>query len=169
MSPSDGPPREPSTLVTRTTAALYACVGVIAACSGPSRPCNDFGSAGMSVTVLRASNQAHVCGARVVIRDGDYQEELAPEPVAPGAPCGNYWGGNRLGTYRVEITHPDFAPAAVEGTVVTSSACHLDTAVVTVELDGGTGRHVPGLGGRQRASSVTRDDALSVMDEADSH
>ncbi|MDB4993320.1 MAG: hypothetical protein JWM74_752 [Myxococcaceae bacterium] len=141
MSASDGTPREPSTLVTRmATAGLCVCVlGVLAACSSAPQHCTGYGSEGMSVTVLRASNQAHVCGAKVVIRDGDYQEELAPEPVAADAPCGgNYWGGNRVGTYRVEITHRDYEPAVVEPVAVTNSGgCHLDTAVVSVSLEGG--------------------------------
>jgi hypothetical protein len=58
-----------------------------------------------------------ICDADVVVTDGDYQERaemVSTQPEDPvthqGPQCVYVAGDQRPGTYRVDVSHPDFVP-----------------------------------------------------------
>ena len=68
--------------------------------------------------------------ARAVIRDGTFEDSL--ETVSDSVKVG---ADERAGTYRLEVTAPDYQAWARNGIVVAqASECHVQTVDVTVRL-----------------------------------
>ncbi len=83
---------------------------------------------GLRISVTGADTGQPV-EATVVVRDGDYVEEL--ETV------GTYHvgAGERPGTYRIDITAEGYAQKTIEGVEVDEDGCHVETEERTVTLD----------------------------------
>lgn len=83
---------------------------------------------GLRISVTGADT-GQPLGATVVVRDGDYVEELMT--------VGTYHvgAGERPGTYRIDITAEGYAPKTIEGVDVDDSGCHVETEERSVALD----------------------------------
>jgi hypothetical protein len=65
----------------------------------------------------------------VVIRDGDYVEQLMPVGD-------RYVGaGEREGTYRIDVFAEGYAPATIEDVEVDEEGCHVESRRIDVVLD----------------------------------
>ncbi len=74
--------------------------------------------------VRDANTGAEICDASGVARDGSYQQDL----TCFGSPtCSCNGVGERLGTYEVTITAPDYQPSTKTVVVDDSDACHVET------------------------------------------
>jgi hypothetical protein len=94
------------------------------------------GSPALSFQVdLRDERGAPVCDARVVVRDGTFQESLRPSPASDGT-C--FWDGptERPGTYEVTIDKPGYEAIVLPSVVVKKgpAACHIVPAKVNATL-----------------------------------
>lgn len=83
---------------------------------------------GLRISVTGADTGQAV-EAMVVVRDGDYVEELMQ--------VGTYHvgAGERPGTYRIDISAEGYAPATIEGVDVDDSGCHVETEERAVALE----------------------------------
>jgi hypothetical protein len=84
---------------------------------------------------LRDERGAAVCDASIVVRDGDFLQELQPTPLGNGT-C--FWDGpaERPGTYEVTIDKPGYEKLVLPSVAVRKgpAACHIVPAEIKTTL-----------------------------------
>jgi hypothetical protein len=83
---------------------------------------------GLSVGVTGADT-GQPLDAMVVIRDGDYVEELRPVSER------HVGAGERPGSYRIDIIATGYAPKTLDGVEVDDEGCHVETEQIDVVLE----------------------------------
>lgn len=74
--------------------------------------------------------------ARGVVRDGVFQDSLAPAGFTyEGVMVSRQAAHEREGTYAVFVSHPDYELWAREGVRVREGKCHVETVELRAELD----------------------------------
>lgn len=96
--------------------------------------CTAIAAVGIQVTVRDAHDDRVVCDAQVLAIDGEYTETLNPWPT--GDECSYAGVYNRVGTYQIDVVHPDFAVATTTATVTATGPCpaDIDSANVSMKL-----------------------------------
>jgi hypothetical protein len=104
----------------------------LAACGSSNALCSLEARSGVNVTLTDAVTKKPVCDAKVVITDGDFRDE--PTPL--GSDCLYAGASERVGTYKVEVTHPTYAPVTREGVEVKldEAQCHVVAQQIAIEM-----------------------------------
>jgi hypothetical protein len=102
-------------------------------CGSSNALCSLEARSGVNVTLKDAVTKKPVCDAKVIITDGG---EVRDEPTPLGPDCLYSGAVERTGTFKVEITHPTYAPVTREGIEVKmdEAGCHVEGQRVEVEM-----------------------------------
>ena len=107
-------------------AAVIAAFGSCTDATGTV--CTDEARPGVVVHVLDATSGVGLSGASGTVREGEYVETLqGMQTMLAGA-------YERAGTYRVEVTRPDYQPWLQEDVQVTRDRCHVRTVTLDARL-----------------------------------
>lgn len=110
-----------------------AFLSALAGCGSKNAECSLEARSGVNVVLKDAVTKAPVCDAKVVISD-DTGFTDSPSPVGPECVYGG--ASERPGTYKVEVTHPSYAPATRDaiGVAMDDVQCHVVAQRVELEL-----------------------------------
>jgi hypothetical protein len=111
---------------------LIACGALvtISACSGES--CNDVLVPALSVVVTDHSTGQRICNASVIASEGSYTYDLVA--VGQGSDCSYAGPPERPGTYGLTAAGAGYSPTTMDGILVSSNRCHVNTHSVSLEL-----------------------------------
>jgi hypothetical protein len=124
--------------MSRMRALLVGSVVLVASlsavgCGSSDALCSLEARAAVNVTVKDAATKKPICDAKVVITNGS---DIREEPTPNGPDCLYSGAYEKTGTFRVEVTHPSFAPATRENieAKTDASGCHVEAQQVLIEL-----------------------------------
>lgn len=117
----------------RIVVVAFGLLLALTGCGSKNAECSLEARAGVNVTLKDAVTKKPICDATVVISDGTGYTDT-PTPVGPECLYGG--ASERPGTYRVDVTHPSYAPATRDaiGVAMDDVQCHVIAQRVDVEL-----------------------------------
>lgn len=118
--------------MARTLVLALSVAVLLAACG---RVCTAILIWGVTVRVTDSRTGAGICDAGVEVSESTFTQRLQALDTDP-ATCTYAGVGERTGTYRIVVQHPDFATATVDDVVVRQGAdgCHVMTEMRTIAL-----------------------------------
>ena len=117
----------------KVIAVVFGLSLALAGCQHSNAECSLEARAGVNVALKDAVTKQPVCDAQVVISDGTGYTD---SPTAVGPECVYGGASERPGTYRVDVTHPSYAPATRDaiGVAMDDVQCHVVAQRVELEL-----------------------------------